>query len=550
MGVLIGAGNLLFGKGDDDFPIWLLAIRLNVLLLAASWAAILVWQVSKARWKRLSGAAPDVCLVVAVTGVAAAFRGFLVRSNLFDHGGIPYSRMLVGYKGYFATAQFFSLFYAMTSRSIEHAIFLDRVLSTITVPLTYGLCRTLLPQSIVFAAVTALLMALYPLQILFAASDVLSVFSVFLLTASYLLFVWATGTGQRNGAATTLLYLGAFLGLSLLTQVRYENALFLLPPAMYTVMQRRALSWRAAAPGFGVFLLFAAAYACWALTSGLAYQNAVKLEEGLAVARRDVLLNPLLSVPMLLAGTAVCLLRLPWGLKPMPLLVWVVASGLLILTADTGEHAARVYSNWLLFVLAFSGYGFSVVLTEAGWFGRAVGGACVLWLAAQPFLLREAFSTPYLEIVENDYFRSLWRELPDDVRFVVVPDDDVMNRTAHSSLETLTKYALIRAGAGAGANAAQVVGITTLLERPGQIDCSRRGCAFFFGLPCLERDLYPFAGNQCQELLRTHRTSVLDEATRVAAPFVDCSIYAGAMRQQLCDPATRPRRFAVYRIEE
>ncbi len=550
MGALICAGNLLFGKGDDDFPVWLLTIRLNVLLLAASWAAILAWQVSKARWKRILGAAHDVCIAVAVTGVGAVFRCFLVRSNLFDHGGIPYSRMLAGYKGYFATAQVFSLFYAATSRSIEHAILLDRLVSTTTVPLTYGLCRMLVPQSSVFAAVTALLMALYPLHILFAASDVLSVFSVFLLTASYLLFVWATRIGRRNGTAAALLYLGAFLALSLLTQARYENVLFLLPPAMYTVMQRRALRWRAAAPGFGVFLLFAVAYACWALTSGLAYQTAVKLEEGLAVARRDVLLNPLLSVPMLLAGTAVGLLRLPWGLKPVPLLVWVVASALIVLTADTGEHAARVYSNWLLFVLAFSGYGFSVLLTEAGWLGKAVGAACVLWLAAQPFLLRELFSTQYLEIVENDYFRSLWRSLPGDVRWVVVPDDDVMNRTVHSSLETLTKYALIRAGTGAGANAAQVVGITTLLERPGQIDCARDGCAFFFGLPCLERDLYPFAGNQCEELLRTHRTSVLDEATRIAAPFVDCSIYTGALRQQLCTPATQPRRFAVYRIEE
>ena len=549
MSRLISAGDLFFGKGDDDFPIWLLTIRVNVLLLVVVWTAILAWQVSKVRWKRVSGARQDVGIAVAVTCVAAAFR-FLVRSNLFDHGGIPYSRMLVGYKGYFAAAQFFSLFYRLTSRSIEHAILLNRVLSTMTVPLAYALCRALMPQRVVFAAITALLMALYPLQILFAASDALSVFSVFLLTASYVLFVGAAPMGEGRPIEATLLSLGAFLGLSLLTQARYENVLFLLPAAIYTVLHRGALRLRPAVPGLAVFLVFAALYACWALGSGLSYQNVVKLSVGLDVARRDILLNPLLSIPILLAGTMTCLIRLRWALKPMPLLVWLVAFCLVVLTADRGEHAARVYANSLLLVLAFSGYGFSVLLTEAGWLGKVVGGACVLWLAAQPFLFRDCLSTQYLEFVENDYFRSLWRTLPGDVRWMVVPDDDLMSRRSHTSLETLTKYAMIRAGTVPGAHAARVVGITTLLERPDQIDCSRGGCVFFFGLPCMEPDLYPWAGSQCQELLRTHRTSVLDETTRVAAPFVDCSIYIGTQRQQLCDPATKPRRFAVYRIED
>jgi hypothetical protein len=43
---------------------------------------------------------------------------------------------------------------------------------------------------------------------------------------------------------------------------------------------------------------------------------------------------------------------------------------------------------------------------------------------------------------------------------------------------------------------------------------------------------------------------VLEETTVVAAPFVDCAIYVGRLREQFCAPVMRPQRFAVYRIED
>src|SRR5262249_37300870 len=147
--------------------------------------------------------------------------------------------------------------------------------------------------------------------------------------------------------------------------------------------------------------------------------------------------------------------------------------------------------NWLLLIFAFAGYGFSLLM-EGGWLGKMVAGTFILWLVAQPIVLRDALTAQYLEIAENDYFRSLWLTLPPDVRWVVVPDDELMSRISHTALETLTQYGMIRAGRGAGTGDAQVVGITAFLEHPDRVDCSNGQCAFFFGLPCMEQTVYPF----------------------------------------------------------
>ena len=96
----------------------------------------------------------------------------------------------------------------------------------------------------------------------------------------------------------------------------------------------------------------------------------------------------------------------------------------------------------------------------------------------------------------------------------------------------------------------RLVGLIAYLEHPQQASCTPGACVFFFGQPCLEPEVYRVTSGQCQELLRTHRTSVLDETTVTAAPFLDCSIYTGTLRERLCDPATKPRRFTVHWIEE
>jgi hypothetical protein len=83
---LISFGSILFGRGDDDFPLWLLTIRVNILLLLAAWVVVVAWQLSRAPWKRIARAWPDVGIALGVTCVAAAFRWAVIRSNLFDHG--------------------------------------------------------------------------------------------------------------------------------------------------------------------------------------------------------------------------------------------------------------------------------------------------------------------------------------------------------------------------------------------------------------------------------------------------------------------------------
>ena len=66
----------------------------------------------------------------------------------------------------------------------------------------------------------------------------------------------------------------------------------------------------------------------------------------------------------------------------------------------------------------------------------------------------------------------------------------------------------------------------------------------------MQRDVYPVISSQCEEFLRTYRVSVVEETPVVAAPFVACSIYSGTLHRRFCDPATKPRRFVTYRLEE
>src|SRR5262249_30055995 len=144
------------------------------------------------------------------------------------------------------------------------------------------------------------------------------------------LLVGGVRTGELGTAETRLLFIAAFLGLSLLTQVRYENVLFLLPAAIYLVVERQVIRRGDLALGLGTFLTFTAVYAYWTLTAGYSYQPQVSLATGLVVAQRDILLNPFLSIPILLVGTFVAILGLPRNLKPMPLLPWLVAFLLIV----------------------------------------------------------------------------------------------------------------------------------------------------------------------------------------------------------------------------
>ena len=540
---------VLFGRGDDDYPFWLLAVRANILLFLACVALVLVWNASPARRRQLLRAPGAIAIGLGLTALAAALRFAVASANLMDHGGIAYSRLLLGYKGYFATAQFFSLGYQLTARDLEHAILFNRLAGTLTIPLVYVLCRTLLPGLPLVGTVAAFLVAVSPLHILFSASDALAIFSGFLCLASYALLAGAMRLGLRPRLAA-IHYLGGFAGLTLLTQVRYENALLLLPPALVLWTRRRALpGWPLRWPllataGLGLFYAHAAA------TSGLSFQNRVDVWRGLDLVVWHLVLNPFLAIPLLLIGTAAVWVYAGrrWG--ALAVLPWAAAFGLAALTTDSGHGAARIYANWLILILPLAGYGFARMLAAPRRLSRAAAAAVLLCLGLQPWLMRERLAAQYLEMLEHQRFRALLENPPPGTETIVVPDDELLRRQAHSTLEVMHKYVMIRAALPLAAHPPRLLGLTEYLEHPQQANCAAGGCVFFFGMPCMAQEVYPFTEAQCATLLRTHPTALLADEGIVAAPFVDCSIYSGWPHAPRCAAALQPRRFAVYRLTD
>jgi len=205
--------------------------------------------------------------------------------------------------------------------------------------------------------------------------------------------------------------------------------------------------------------------------------------------------------------------------------------------------------NWLLLVLPFAGYGLSLMWSAPHWTARFVAAAVLAYLAALPIVTADRLTTPYLEIIENDRFKALLAAPPPDVERIVVPDDELMWRQYHSTLEVYRKYEAIFATRPPASRGLQLVRLTDYLAEPQRSGCSGGSCIFFFGIPCMDQDMYAVTQGQCETLLREHRASLLSETTVVAAPFVACSIYTGELRRELCDPATKARVFKVYRLD-
>jgi len=535
--------DLFFGRGVDDAPAWLLAVRLNVLLFAALVAAVALSALASARRPAAPGARRELATVLALTVLAALLRFAVAPANLLDFGGIPYSRMLFGYPGHFGAAQLYALVYERSARDIEHAIFLNRVAGTLTVPLIFALCRRLRPRTPLTAVLAALLFAVSPLHVLFSASDALAIVSIFLAALSYTLLA---GAEQVAGRGRVVRYLAAFTGLALLTQVRYENALLLVPAALFLFVRRRALRLTALAPALVVAAAFLAMYGGAALLSPLSYQNPVNLEIGFARVAAHLLRNSFLTLPVLFFATVAVALRRSVLLTVAALLPWIPALALPAL-AESGHGTARVFCTWLVLLLPFAGDGLAALLGAVNPLLRLLGAAAVSYLAAQPLLLREPLTAQYLEMREHVAFRAGLRRLPASVRRVIVPDDEVQRRRAHSTVELSRKYALTVAGAGM-AGRVDVVGLSDFLENPTRFDCDGGACAFFFGLPCLEQAVYPYAPPQCAQMLRERNLSEWERTAARGAPFLGCAVYAGETRAELCDPTVLAGSFIWYGV--
>jgi hypothetical protein len=519
---------VLFGHGDDDHPLWLLAVRANVLLLVGALGLVLASRLTRLRWRHIADRWAELLALGACSLVALVVR-FAAASNLLDQGGIPYSRLLVGYRGYFATAQAYALFYLLGRRDLEHAILLNRLVGAATIPLTFALCRTLRPRSMAFPIMAAGLLALSPLHILLSASDALSVFSGFLCALSYLLVA-------TEGAACLL---AGALGLALLTQVRYENALLVVPPVLLLVMRRRGID-------AAVCVVAGLAYAWPSLAAGLSFQEHVRLADGWRlVTSNEVLFNPFLAVPFLFGGTLlVALARRPLLLL-FALAPWTVAAALTIATAESAHHAARGFSNWLLLLVVPAGYGFSL-LAERGRYGRVAAGVLLAYFAAKPIRYAGTLRTQYLEVAEHEAFRTMLAAQPPDTVAIVVPDDDLLRRRSGATIETMNKYLSIRAALPRPG--APLVGTTELLA--GQADeCTGGHCLFFAGLPCLVESINTPAPTQCAKLASEHDLVPLAERTITAAPFERCAVYVEALRRDLCEPTERAVTLALYRIQ-
>jgi hypothetical protein len=113
-------------------------------------------------------------------------------------------------------------------------------------------------------------------------------------------------------------------------------------------------------------------------------------------------------------------------------------------------------------------------------------------------------------------------------------------------VEALVKYQQIRQSVPAAR--VQVVGLTTFLERPGQVDCGGGRCAYFRGLPCMLPNLCQDAQAQCEELGRTHPLAPIGERRVTAAPFLSCSTSVWGQARTLCAAETREERFGMYLV--
>lgn len=533
--------DVLFGMGDDDFPFWLMSVRVNILLFTICAVVALLWHLRTARARRVEPW--GIALALALTALAGALRFFVASANLVDFGGIPYSRLLLGYRGHFATAQFYSLFYELSARDIEHAILFNRVAGTLTIPLVYVLCRLLDPNRTWFAAIAALLFAVSPLHISFSASDGLAIFSVFLAAASYTLLA-AAEEDSADRRVRFLHYLGGLSGLVLLTQVRYENVLFLLPAAVFAVYRGRRVDWRALTPAAVVAGVLLAVDLQQGAAAGSSFQNPVRLAAAVEMVTEHVILNPFVGAALLAVGTAGVLLGGGIGRGLGALAVWAAALSLPLL-AESGHGAARVFASWLILIIPFAAYGLTSALGAGSLSLRMLGAFVLFCLTVQPLLFGEVFAPVHLEMQEHAFFKDAVLALPDGVDTIVVPDDELLRRDSKSTVELHNKYSMTLAGMGDPATNIRLVRLTDYLEGGASL-CRPGACAFFFGLPCTRQRVYPFTRAQCREMRRIHHwTPVLERVVR-GAPFVSCSVYVGHLREKLCVPETGLRMFGLY----
>lgn len=531
----------------DSYWLWRPTVHANVLVFVVAALATVLCAGCIGRLGLAGGAKGELAIVLLLTITAGLLRFSLASPNLMDFGGTPYSRWLRGYKGYLGAAEFFAVVGTASVRDIPHVIELNRIAGTLTIPLVYLLCRSLQPMRTLWPAIAALLFAVSPLHIAFSASDALAVFSNFLAAASYVLIAGTVHLG-RHRLLVGLAYVAGFTGLSLLTQVRYENVMFLVPAAVLLVSRRATTYTRDVAPGLILATAFLGIYAYETALLGVSHTTSVQ-PDSVRIVWRHLVTNPFLAMPVLLIGTAAVVVCAPRRFGVAALLPWVGSITLASLVLTYGHDGARAYANWLIFVLPVAAYGFCLMLEAPRLFVKIIAATALLFLAAQPILVRKRLASEHLEMLEHDRFAAVLAHLPSSVKTIIVPDDELFRRRSHTTHEVLTKYAMIADAETWMGPQPRLFGVTEYLEHPERAHCLPGTCAFFFGLPCFEQDVYPYTAEQCRQVLGQQRTSVVEETTVRGAPFARCSIYVGTLEQEECVPATREEHFTLYRLD-
>lgn len=536
---------MLFGHGDDGYPFWLLTVRVNILVLVASAAVLIMSALRPARVRPMLSGRLDLGVAAAFTTVAAALRWFVVQHNVADLGGISYSRILLGYNGHFGAAQLYSLVYARGSRSMEQAIVLNRLAATLTVPLLYALCRRVAPARRAFAVCATALLSLHPLHLLFSATDALPIVSILLAVGSYWCLARAVGSENDRVSPRTVAALTGAAGLALVTQVRYENALFLAPPLLYFFAVRPSIPYRPLGPAGALLGLLLAIYAASAVSAESSYQNPIHWADGLRASARDVFVNQIFAIGPVLVGTMAALLDRHTPVRWAMALPLVVALPVITMGGAQGYNHARTYLTHVLLLSLVAGYGLAQLWASDHRFGRGIAVTCLLWVAVLPCCFWQNLRERHLETAEHDFFTAALAALPAGVNRIIVPDDDVLARMTHSTIELVNKYRMIAQAAGSGI---ELLGASRYVEHPEEIDCGRGNCLFFHGVPCMGLRYYWFAQDGCAQLMAKRSGPPWREEEVVGGSFLDCSIYRGTMRRQLCEAARHTQHFGLYPI--
>jgi hypothetical protein len=204
----------------------------------------------------------------------------------------------------------------------------------------------------------------------------------------------------------------------------------------------------------------------------------------------------------------------------------------------------RVYINQLVPLSIVTAYGLALMSTSTLRVVRLLAVASLLWAIVLPGLFWSNLRERHVEIAEHDFFVHALALVPSDDARVVVPDDDLLNRSAHSTSELLAKYELINEGV---TRPVPLIGVTRFLEHRDEVDCRRGDCFFFYGIPCADGRLYAFAQAQCAELMARTSGRPVVETDVAASSFRECGTQYGTARRRLC-ASDRRQRLGLYRI--